>query len=703
MTPIPQPSEIVAFIARCFSRVDHENNPALKKKLQRLKQETPLSVDAAMDILEENLVEMLDASPNKGQILLGIRHYLSAYVGFATSVDCRALPASEVRRVFDQYAVGKFAATLTPLLSKYRVYPTDVLGAPEHGLAVLWKSFCQGQSIGEIAWHFQSKMAKEDGTWEKNIHRWLKGQRMNVSTILEITAKVDYDFGLTLLYVNAYQEYCQFTLVDPSKHRPPFLENPQKIQHDIVELAQGKFAHCGALAPETLQHVEKLTKLVDPRVLKEAGDAHKASECIKAIRADLAGEDRLAGLGFQQGRFEAQLGNLDRALEFFEEAAEWFKFRSSIQLKSCLHHALNTAAALGKKRIQKKWAGWSKALGLEVLEQKTARPFLRDFPHPFVEAQNWPSEKPNDGSLVVLPEWETRQPDLSNPNRMVKGYGATPSPQLHIFAHLGQVDKVNALLENGADPEKLDPANGSALLNAIQGGHDLCFETLLKVTSEDVVNTRTRRGKSCLHEAIHATKPNCVKALLDKGADVEIEGTKGQSPLCSAVSPFLDKSGMTRGFRDPSVQKNGAKMLPEGLRPSSSPFVDTQAQLLDQITEQHPELAAAFLDYCAGEVLGDKENHREIVLALLEAGADINAKVSPQGWTPFLYAAEIGNAWLFDTLIDHGANIRDRLASGHTAYTLLTGYGHLELAKTFLRKVEAVDRIWLRETRPFAG
>ncbi|WP_170764598.1 ankyrin repeat domain-containing protein [Ruegeria lacuscaerulensis] len=680
--------------------MDHENNPALKKKLQRLKQEKPLSVDAAMDILEENLGELLDASPNKGQVLLGIRHYLGAYVGFAKGLDCGALPASEVRRVFDQYSVGMFAAALRSLLSKYRTYLTDVLGEPEQGLSVLWKSYTQGRSIGEIASNLQSKIAKEDGTWEKNINRWLSGQRMNISTILEITTKFDYDFGLTLLHLNAYQEYCQFAPVDPAKHRPPFLETGEKIVQDIIELAEGEFAHCGTLAPRTQQHVEKLTKLVDPRVLKEAGDAHKAGECIKAIRADLAGEDRLAGLGFQEGLYEAQLGNLDRALELSEEAAEWFKFRSSIHLKACLHLLLNTAAALGKKRIQKKWAGWCEALGLEVLDQKTARPFLRDFPHPFVEAQNWPSKKPNDGSFVFLPDWETRQPDLSNPNRLVKGYEATPSPQLHFFAHLGQVDKVKALLENGADPEKLDPANGSALLNAIQGGDDLCFETLLKVTSEDVINTRTRGGKSCLHEAIHAMKPSWVKALLGKGANVEIEGTKGQSPLYSAVSLFLDKPGITRGFRDPLVQYNGTKMLPEGLRPSSSPFVDGQAQLLDPITEQYPEIAAAFLDYCADEVLGDKESHREIVLAFLEVGADINAKVSPQGWTPFLYAAEIGNAWLFDTLIDHGASIRDRVANGHTAYTLLIGYGHNELAKSFLRKVAAAERIWLRETRP---
>ncbi len=702
MTPIPQPAEIVAFVVRCFSRVDHENNIALKKRLQRLKQGSPLSVDAAVELLSNHLGELLDASPNKGQILLGIRHYLGIYVKFVTTLDCGALPAREVRRVFDQYAVAMFAAALRPLLSKYHVYPTDVLGVPEQGISVVWKSYCKGRPLGEVAALFQSKISKDDGTWEKNINRWMDGQGMNISTILEITSKVDYDFGLALLQVNAYQEYCQYAPVDPSTHYPPFLETPKKIIQDILDLHHGPFAGSGALDPEIRQNVGRLTKIVDPREPKQAGDAQKASECIKAVKSDLAGEDRLAGLGFQEGLHEAQLGNLERALELFEQAAEWFKFRSSVQLKASLHLLLNTAAALGKNRLKNRWVEWCEALELEVLPTQSARPFLRDFPHPYVEAKNWPSEKSNDGSNVILPDWETRQPDLNHPNRVVKGYGATPSPQLHIFAHRGQVEKVKALLDKGANPDKLDRLSRSALLRAIQGGDDACFDTLLKVTLAGTINTRTGGGESCLHEAINAARPRLVKALLGSGADVEIEGSKGQSPLHSAVSRFLDKSGISRAFRDQKLRSAASQKLPESLRPSSSPFVDTQSELLNDMTAQHPGLEAAFIEYFAGKMMGDKESNRRIVTALLEAGADVNVKVTGQRWTPFLYSAQIGDKWLFNSLIDHGANIRDRLASGHTAYTLLSRYGHFELAHSLLRKVEASDRVWLREAGPYA-
>lgn len=700
MTPIPQPSEIAAFIIRCFSR--HPMDPSLKKKLQRLSKDTPLSVDAATQLLSENLGDFLEASPNREQVLNGIRHFLNTYIGFVTELDCGALPASDVRRVFDQYAVAMFAEQLHPLLRKNQISITDFLGRPKHGISVIWHAHLKGRKVSDLATELDRKISKQDGTWEKGIRRWMDGQGMKVSTILEITTKVDFDLGFSLLLANAYQEYCCFAPVDVSAHRPPFHFSPEKIQQDIIGLHTGSLAHVGALNAETKRQVERLMGLVDPRARKQAGDASKAEVYIQAIRRNLDGEDRLAGFGVLEGRHQAQMGNLDTALELFEQAAQWFRFRSSVQLKVSLHHLLNTSAALGEKRVRNRWKGWCDALGLDVLPQTTALAFLRDFPNPYIAATNWPSVPENDGSLVILPEWEKRTPDLKHPDRVVKGYGETPSPQLHIFANLGQVEKVRALLGAGADPNKLDKSSGSALLNAIQGGDDACFEVLLAATSPETINATTKAGKFCLHEAIIARRPQWVKSLLTSGTDVGIEGEKGQSPLYTAVSLFVSTEGIARSFASPEFKRAYPPQLPELLRPSSSPFAATQRDILEAKTARFPGLEAAFINL-SGVEFGDKDSHREIVNILLDAGADVNAKVAPEGWTPFLYAAEIGNQWLLQTLVEHGATVCDQLADGHTAFTLLYGYQHHELAQWLLREVMVEDRIWLRENGPNGG
>lgn len=699
MTPIPQPSEIVAFIIRGFSRVDHQNNPSLKKKLQRLSKDAPLSINAATKLLSETLDDFLNACPNRDQTLYGIGHYLSTYLNCVTNLDCGALPPAEVRRIFDQFAVAMFAAHLQPALAKFRIAPTDVIGRPDEGISTIWQANLKGRTVSDLASDLSRKISKQEGTWEKEIRRWVDGQGMNVSTIMAITTKVDFDLGYALLLANAYREYCRFSPVDVLKHTPPFDFSPEKIQQDIVVLHNGPSSHFGALDAGTKQQVQRLMRLSDPRRRKQVGDPAEAETCIQVIKETLKGEERLAGFAFVEGLHQAQLGNLETALGHFEQASEWFRFRSRSQLQDSLHHLLNTSAALGKKRLRNHWKVWCEALGLDVLPQSTARAFLRDFPHPYEEAQNWPSLPTHDGDIVILSEWEVRAPDLRNPDRVVKGYGKIPSPQLQIFAHLGQSEKVSALLQHGANPNKLDRSSVSALLKAIRGGDSNCVKELLKVTSPDTVNTKANDGKSCLHEAIMARNPDWVISLIDGGANVQIEGERGQSPLHTAVSLFISNGAISQAFANPQQYRAFQTQIPESIRPTSSPFAADQGEIFDILATTLPGLKAEFISHSA-ESFGDIEIHRNIVEILLNSGADVNAKVAPQGWTPFLYAAEIGNPWLFKTLIKQGASVCDQLSDGHTAYSLLHGYGHTELAQWFLKAVSIEDRLWLRENGP---
>lgn len=134
--------------------------------------------------------------------------------------------------------------------------------------------------------------------------------------------------------------------------------------------------------------------------------------------------------------------------------------------------------------------------------------------------------------------------------------------------------------------------------------------------------------------------------------------------------------------------------MPAFLRKTSSPFRDEQAHTMSRYSleesETLPELAKHF-------VKGDSPAMRIVVKLLLDGGANVNALAGSSKLTPFLYAAEIGNLWLLQTLVEHGADVRSQDDQGGTAFSRLHYFGHSHLVSEFLRWLPPEDRIWLRE------
>ena len=188
-------------------------------------------------------------------------------------------------------------------------------------------------------------------------------------------------------------------------------------------------------------------------------------------------------------------------------------------------------------------------------------------------------------------------------------------------------------------------------------------------------------------------RPDYVENLLEKGADVDLLGTKQHTALFKAVNHFA----APEAFALAALQNGGSSPdMPALLRKTSSPFRDEEvgAQSMSRYSpeglEIRHELAMHF-------VIGESPDTRTIVQLLLDAGADVNASFGSAKLTPFLYAAEIGNSWLIKTLIDHGADVRSQDGRGGTVFSRLHYFGHSGLAAELLSWVSPRDRIWLRE------
>ena len=72
------------------------------------------------------------------------------------------------------------------------------------------------------------------------------------------------------------------------------------------------------------------------------------------------------------------------------------------------------------------------------------------------------------------------------------------------------------------------------------------------------------------------------------------------------------------------------------------------------------------------------EGHNDILVKLIEKGADVSAKGS-NGRTPLLKTAASGRVECMKTLLHHGAQINSTDDNNSTALTLAADFGHMSM------------------------
>ncbi|NWU31557.1 RN5A ribonuclease, partial [Dyaphorophyia castanea] len=85
-----------------------------------------------------------------------------------------------------------------------------------------------------------------------------------------------------------------------------------------------------------------------------------------------------------------------------------------------------------------------------------------------------------------------------------------------------------------------------------------------------------------------------------------------------------------------------------------------------------------------------KNRDKEVVLELLEQGADVNSKVD-SGWTPLQTAVQTGEEDLVRLLLDWGASLHARKDNGGTAFTEAGIAGNVDILKLLLERGSNVN------------
>ncbi|KAK1250659.1 hypothetical protein MKX08_010662 [Trichoderma sp. CBMAI-0020] len=286
---------------------------------------------------------------------------------------------------------------------------------------------------------------------------------------------------------------------------------------------------------------------------------------------------------------------------------------------------------------------------------------------------------------------------------------------LHHAAKNGNKDVVLMILTHENNHGKRENVNvrDSSLYTplhyAASEGHVEVMELLLAHGAD--IHARTKANRTLLHLAVG--NASSINWLLDNSADVEAEDVTGRTALCAAVQTgclesvrlLLDRGASLGSSDRPSkdalysaISRDQASMVEEMFRRDRNgeaasqwecmrlAVISNALNVLKSMVSKAPEAATMISDHNT-TLLWVAAGHTHLKLPdmltlLLEAGSDVNHQ-GPEGTTPLMEAACIGNTTHVRQLIEWKADVKCRNGNGDTALSLA---GHPNVVRLLLEK-----------------
>ena len=415
-------------------------------------------------------------------------------------------------------------------------------------------------------------------------------------------------------------------------------------------------------------------------------------------------------LNWCEGRWHILAGDKEKALAFYDKAADLALYRAGDKQKDILEETLSLAAHLGKKAVIKKLKHRALAMGffLKLFAESSDRPdvvsdwevdqfsqaFSRLFPiHACFPGAPEGKQRvhPFPYKFFVQSDLDKKKPDLSNPNRVISIPDAVTGekmrrPQLIYFASQDRVDDVRKLLEAGADVNISDHQGSSALLNALQCAKDgrgrKVLDLLLDKNHDKETLNRISEKKhlSPLYVAVLLGDPIVVEKLLRMGADPNLQTSY---PPQTALYLCIERFGYYRqGWGEAHLKKwmaaprkEHAEIRRRYIGGLAGPMGDWG--LGEGFGVESEGLMDALIKHEVQKVLNvPRENFLRIAELLLTFGADPNRKhSSPEpGRTPLMLAAELDALDAFRLMIEHAGDPGLKDDQGNDCFAVACGF-----------------------------
>ncbi|WP_265027666.1 ankyrin repeat domain-containing protein [Wolbachia endosymbiont (group B) of Chorthippus parallelus] len=270
---------------------------------------------------------------------------------------------------------------------------------------------------------------------------------------------------------------------------------------------------------------------------------------------------------------------------------------------------------------------------------------------------------------------------------------------LHIASDHGYRDIVNFFLdEKGLSVNDQGKDSWTPLHYAANKTHLELGKALVEKEGIDI-NARDKGRKTPLHHAASKGYLNFVKFLVGKGANINAEDAKSETPLQLTSDSDVKRVLLGKMLID-AVKQNNIQKIRE--------YIGIDHASVDYSSEENkwtPLHYAASLGYrrsaellVNNSTLGarDSENNtplhiaadygkENIVELLLERGADINIE-GKNASTPLHYAADKGNFRVAKLLVERGANIDTKNSNQKSPSQLAKDKNHQTIVKLLLNK-----------------
>lgn len=230
---------------------------------------------------------------------------------------------------------------------------------------------------------------------------------------------------------------------------------------------------------------------------------------------------------------------------------------------------------------------------------------------------------------------------------------------LQVAVSAQNLKTVELLVNTHSSLEHLDKNANSVFHYASSTNKDIIM-ALSRGTSH-CLNARNKNGHTPLHMACMANKPDCVKALLIAGADVNLS--------CTKVSPITEGPP---GYVHDFMQDNQNKLYQQDMKFGGTPLHwSCSREVIESLISKNCNINALNFDERTALHIMVMRNRLECVVALLSNGADPDIG-DMDGNTPLHLAVKEGNASIIQALLVFGSKLDLLNNNGATARHLVT-------------------------------